>query len=66
MRTQDGIATAGRCFLFGFLITSLATPQRFAQGLDNPRMLQSPCIAQAMHGHVLEQGELVGVFQAPQ
>ena len=80
MSTQNGIATAGRCLLFGLFIASLATPlnaqqgqltdvaiqgyvyepqrlpptdariqslavpqgfkvQRFAQGLDNPRML---------------------------
>jgi hypothetical protein len=26
MSTQEGIATAGRCFLFGLFITSPATP----------------------------------------
>lgn len=80
MNTQEAVATAGRCFLFGLVIASFATPlhaqqgeftdvaiqgyvyepqrlppsdariqsltlpqgfrvQRFAQGLDNPRML---------------------------
>jgi hypothetical protein len=32
MSTQDGIATAGRCFLFGLFITSLATPLHAQQG----------------------------------